>query len=370
MEATTPTTVSPYSLDQDCHTESRQFLGNKHFLAHVADGVRRLKLETKDPHDAFVDALDSISISDEEALPVAPLIALPDIAAIACTECEHTLPATETGLAKHLQSQHTPAPLSFDQSRDLKTHLRDILLHQRVGGLSSAAAFYIPHGIHFFPSLTLRLDGIACAYEDCGWVWVAGATGKGKNVLEAGKRHMDKDHGVCLLSDESYRSHLIFPLPVQRVERLERGGNFVYFVTALPPGWVEQHFGDAKGGNGDVGLVKQLVDGSAVMEEGHLCNGEERMFEEYTEMAQPVSPTPIKREYMAVEGKKKMEKKRKREGETPEERTERKRRKKERKKTKQAAARKGDHDGDRNSLCGFAVGCIVDVSSAASHLCD
>lgn len=100
--------ANDFNLDQECYTDSRQFLQNKPLLRHITSQLEALKRKHSDVEDActaFVDTLDSTDISCEETLELGletltpePLIALPDIAAIACRECGRVMPTTEAGV--------------------------------------------------------------------------------------------------------------------------------------------------------------------------------------------------------------------------------------------------------------------------------
>lgn len=96
-----PKMETPFSLDHECYAESRHFLANKPLLRHIAAQLQQLK--TQHPHGddactAFANALNDTDISAEATLDVQPLMALPDIAAIVCRECERAMPVTENGI--------------------------------------------------------------------------------------------------------------------------------------------------------------------------------------------------------------------------------------------------------------------------------
>lgn len=103
-------------------------------------------------------------------------------------------------------------------------------------GLCETGAWHIPHGMHFFPALTLYLDGIACGFDGCGWIGIMHAPSKARSSeLKGARKHVEEVHGKVFASDESVRESVIFPLPVQRVERLQSAAK-VWFVTCLPEG--------------------------------------------------------------------------------------------------------------------------------------
>lgn len=239
MDSSTSDTANPYSLAHDCYADSRQLLGDKPALRRVAEHIRNLKGKHRGEEDeacaAFVKALDTTDISHEEPLDdVQPLTALPEIAAIACRECGKTVSSAEAGIARHIKTEHSAAMLTPDEGRELASRVKEAIVKH--GGLTSSGAVWIPHGIHFFPSLALYLGGMACATADCGWVHLAGT--KGKDHLKIGKQHVQECHGKVVASHESIHENLIYPLPVQRVERLDSNGGLTYFITCLPREWI------------------------------------------------------------------------------------------------------------------------------------
>lgn len=123
--------------------------------------------------------------------------------------------------------------------------------------LAEAGAWHIPHGMHFFPALTLYLDGIACGFEGCGWVGAMQAGSKARwSELKGARKHVEDAHGKVLASDESVRESAIFPLPVQRVERLQTTGK-VWFVTCLPEAWKRERSEKQAKHDGKVGKAER-----------------------------------------------------------------------------------------------------------------
>lgn len=242
MEATNASSTNPYSLDRNCYTESRAVLANKSSLRHIAHNLQALKYSAADPHEAYVSFLDPTQISDQANLSIPPLVHLPEIDVLACDECGHTLPPTEKGLLRHLKVEHnTTHSLSSLAGRDRAILIRAIL--RECGSLGLAGAWRIPHGVHFFPALEVRLDGIACAFQGCGWVSSAGGGDRGR--LRVARGHVREVHGMYVVSETSLREWLIWPLPVQRIERLEAGNARVDFVCCVPDSWMREARGVA-----------------------------------------------------------------------------------------------------------------------------
>lgn len=97
--------ANPFSLDHECYADSRHFLQNKPLLRHIASQLETLKSQHADGDDAcaaFANSLDRTDISREETLEVEPLVALPDVAAIASRECGRFMPITESGVVVSL----------------------------------------------------------------------------------------------------------------------------------------------------------------------------------------------------------------------------------------------------------------------------
>ena len=211
---------NPFALSQPRYAKNRRFLNDKPGLAATAATAAQYSPAS------FLRAAASTA-NRETALAVSPLVYLRKIKAIACRECRHVLSATVGGLMRHLRAHHVPKPLTGDEYQELKQRLEAIVADH--GKLTESRAWRIRHGRHFFSSLTLYLDGMACNLEGCGWVQRADT-----DAYRNGKRHMNRDHGIRLSGGESHRSHFVFGLPLQRVERFRQARSYVYFIPRLP----------------------------------------------------------------------------------------------------------------------------------------
>ena len=156
-------------------------------------------------------------------------ISLTEIKALACQSCKHTLPMGIKRLREHFVKTHELGLLPTASAQQLTPELRRLALSH--GGLTQQSAWAIPHGQHYYLSLTLRLNGIACRISSCGWV--GAMPSNSTTPLDEAKRHLNTYHDIRLTESEYQRTNLIFPLPVQCIERLE-GATKVYFITRNP----------------------------------------------------------------------------------------------------------------------------------------
>lgn len=174
------------------------------------------------------------ALGSEEDLPIPPLKYLPQIGCFACTECHHTLSSEKRALTEHINKEkHTSVPRSRQESIALSHQLDEILLHRGTRGDHIGSV--IPHGRLIFPSLDIRLDGLACLQDGCNWVCAPGRTsGNQKNAHRVARRHMNDVHQIFLTSYDSHRKHYVTGLPVHMVQR-QKGNRKDYFITAFPP---------------------------------------------------------------------------------------------------------------------------------------
>lgn len=177
-------------------------------------------------------ALEDVA-SEEEALPVQPLVHLSAINAIACSQCKRTLAASQQALTNHLKTHRAPGDsLSRDAAREQAAAIRSIL--EQCGGITTEAARAIPNGHYYFPSLAVSTNSLFCAEPGCSWVHA-----DIESLHRAGARHINRAHGVYLSPGaeweyHSHASHFVSGLPVQSVRGIESGQSTTYFLAALP----------------------------------------------------------------------------------------------------------------------------------------